>query len=142
MKGAAIVLGIAILAGSVPAAAHRGTGGKGYISTFSAVVPNVLGLSVNVLGGDDRLRLSNYSGKGLVILGYEREPYVRFDKGGVFVNARSPAVYLNRFRYPPALTPGAADASAPPCGGAFGQTSRSSGTTIGSTGRRGSRRRR
>jgi hypothetical protein len=114
MKHAAIVLGIAVLTGSAPAAAHRGTGGKGYVSTFSAVVPNVLGLSVNVLGGDDRLRVSNYSGMSVLILGYEREPYLRFGKDGVFVNARSPAARLNRFRYPPALAPGTADASATP----------------------------
>lgn len=97
-----------------PASSHRGTGGKGYVSTFSAVRPNVLGLSVNVLGGDDRLRASNYSGKNVLILGYEREPYLRFGKDGVFVNTRSPAAYLNRFRYPPGLEPGAADAAARP----------------------------
>jgi hypothetical protein len=104
----------AVLALAAPAAAHRGTGGRGYVSTFSAIQPSVLGVSVNVLGGDDRLRVSNYSGKTLVILGYEGEPYLRFGDGGVFVNTRSPAAYLNRFRYPPALAPGTADASARP----------------------------
>jgi len=102
------------VAAAQPAFGHRGTGGKGYVSTFSAVVPNVLGLNVNVLGGDDRPRVSNYSGKTLVILGYEREPYLRFAKDGVWVNVHSPAAHLNRFRYPPALEPGLADAAAQP----------------------------
>jgi hypothetical protein len=107
---------LAAVALAYPAAttAHRGTGGRGYVSTFSGIQPNVLGVSVNVLGGDDRLRVSNYSGKTLVIVGYEGEPYLRFGDGGVFVNTRSPATYLNRFRYPPALATGRADASAKP----------------------------
>jgi hypothetical protein len=105
-----------LLAVAFPTAAvsHRGVGGHGYVSTFSAVQPPVLGLSVSILGGDDRLRVSNYSGKTVLILGYEGEPYLRFGDGGVFVNTRSPAKDLNRFRYPPALPPGAADVSATP----------------------------
>lgn len=86
----------------------------GYVSTVSAVVPNVLGVDAIVLGGDDRLRISNYSGKTVVILGYEREPYLRFDVKGVWANTRSPAAHLNRFRRPRALEPGVADAAAPP----------------------------
>jgi hypothetical protein len=115
MRKAALVVCLAALAvAQPPASAHRGTGGKGYVSTFSAVVPNVLGLSVAVLGGDDRLRLSNYSDKTVVILGYEREPYLRFGESDVWVNARSPAAYLSRFRYPRGLDPATADASAAP----------------------------
>ena len=87
---------------------------KGYVSNVSAVTPNVLGLFANVLGGDDKLRLSNYSGKTIVILGYQDEPYLRFEKDGVFQNMRSPATYLNRFRYPHGLKPGVADPEARP----------------------------
>jgi len=50
--------------------AHPGSALTGYVSTVSAVVPNVLGVNALVLGGDDRLRVSNYSGKTIVILGY------------------------------------------------------------------------
>lgn len=111
-----VLLTAVLLAVAFPtaAASHKGVGGHGYVSTFSAVQPPVLGLSVNVLGGDDRLRVSNYSGKTVLILGYQGEPYLRLGDGGVFVNTRSPATYLNRFRYPPALPADAADASAPP----------------------------
>ena len=70
--------------------AHGRKGQSGYVSTFSALDPPVLGVSVNVLGGDTRLRLSNYSGKTVVVLGYRGEPLLRFTGGGVFRNTRSP----------------------------------------------------
>jgi hypothetical protein len=91
MKRAAILLFVAALAPSGDASGHGRTGQSGYVSTVSALVPPVLGVSVNVLGGDDRLRLSNYSGKTVVVLGYRGEPSLRFAKDGVFRNARSPA---------------------------------------------------
>ena len=99
-----------------PAAVGHGPagGGVGYVSNVSAVVPNVLGVFVNVLGGDARLRLSNYSGKTIVILGYEGEPYLRFNKSGVFQNVHSPAAFLNRSRYPRGSMPSVADPTAPP----------------------------
>ena len=96
------------------ARAHRGSTLTGYVSTVSAVAPNVLGVNALVLGGDDRLRISNYSGKTVVVLGYEGEPYLRFDSKGVWANTLSPAAHLNRFRRPRPLEPGAADASASP----------------------------
>jgi len=88
--------------------------GTGYISNVSAVEPNVLGMFVNVVGGDARLRLSNYSGKTILIRGYQGEPYLRFDKSGVFQNMRSPATYRNRVRYPSAAAPAVADPKATP----------------------------
>ncbi|MFL5932990.1 MAG: hypothetical protein ACJ75Q_10040 [Gaiellaceae bacterium] len=91
MKRAATVLALAALALAGDASGHGRTGQSGYVSTISALVPPVLGVSVNVLGGDDRLRLSNYSGKTIVVLGYQGEPMLRFADGRVFRNARSPA---------------------------------------------------
>lgn len=110
-----VAVAAAALALAPAAAAHGPTHpGTGYISNVSAVVPNVLGVSANVLGGDAQLRLSNYSGKEIVILGYQGEPYLRFDKSGVFQNMRSPAAYLNRVRYPGTAVPALADPTAPP----------------------------
>ena len=97
------------------ATAHGPTfSGTGYISNVSTVEPNVLGMFVNVVGGDARLRLSNYSGKTILIRGYQGEPYLRFDKSGVFQNMRSPATYRNRVRYPSAAAPAVADPRATP----------------------------
>ena len=137
MKRAAILLIVTTLLPVGAARAHRKNYiPKGYVSNISAVVPNVLGVSVNVLGGDERLRLSNYSGKTVVILGYQGEPYLRFTASGVFANELSPASYLNRMRKPRR----AEAARRRPDGGsslAAGRASarRTSGTTTGSTGR-------
>jgi hypothetical protein len=115
MKRAAILLIVTTLLPTGAAEAHRKNYvPRGYVSNISAVVPNVLGMSVNVLGGDERLRLSNYSGKSVVILGYQGEPYLRFAGSGVFVNELSPASYLNRTRKPGGLKPGVADPTAAP----------------------------
>jgi hypothetical protein len=115
MKRTAILLIVTTLLPAGAAQAHRKNYvPKGYVSNISAIVPNVLGVSVNVLGGDERLRLSNYSGKTVVILGYQGEPYLRFARSGVFVNELSPASYLNRTRKPGGLKPGVADPAAAP----------------------------
>jgi hypothetical protein len=114
MKRAAIILSLAVLVTPAASQAHRGSAQTGYVSTVSALVPPVLGVDARVLGGDDRLRISNYSGKTIVVLGYEQEPYLRFDRRGVWANTRSPAAHLNRFRRPRPLAPGVANASDPP----------------------------
>ena len=73
-------------------------GGFGYVSTFAALDPPIVGVSVAVLGGDDRLQLTNYSGKTVEVLGYADEPFLRFAKTGVYENVRSPATFLSRVR--------------------------------------------
>jgi hypothetical protein len=85
---------------SCPAAAAHGGGVPGYTSSVEKVTPAIAGVTVSVLDGDDRLLLVNGSGRELVILGYDGEPYLRFaPKGGVYRNARSPATYRNDDRY-------------------------------------------
>jgi hypothetical protein len=114
-RRAAAAAGFAALAMAAPAAAHGPTLTQaGYVSHVNAVLPNVLGLSANVLGGDVWLRVSNYSGKEIVILGYQGEPYLRFHGDAVFQNLRSPTAYVNRYRGLHARVPSTADASAPP----------------------------
>jgi hypothetical protein len=115
MKRTAIALFLTALVLPADASGHGGTNfQKGFVSTVSAVLPNVLGVSANVTGGDARLRVSNYSGKTVLILGYENEPYLRFDSRGVWANTRSPAVDLNRYRRSRGLHPGVADTAATP----------------------------
>ena len=100
-----------------PAASAHGGGGAaaGYRSTVAGLEPPVLGVLVTVLGGDDRLRAVNYSGKTIVVSGYEGEPYLRFARtASTRTCARRPA-YLSRERDPATATvPASADASAPP----------------------------
>jgi hypothetical protein len=84
----------------VPTAGAHGPagGGVGYISSVDGLRPPVLGVIARVLGGDDRLQLVNYSGKTVLVQGYDGEPFLRFTANGVYENAHSPATYLTRAR--------------------------------------------
>jgi hypothetical protein len=86
---------VVALTGAAGAAAHGGTRTQGYVSTFAALQPNVLGVSVNVFGPTNQFRLANYSGKTVVVLGYQGEPYLRFSGLTVDENLASPTRYLN-----------------------------------------------
>lgn len=97
-----------------PAVAHGGGGALGFRSTVTKITPATPGLSVTVVDFDDRLELRNGTGKPLVILGYEGEPYLAFRNGRVYRNTRSPATYLNDDRFAQVTLPRSADAKAPP----------------------------
>jgi hypothetical protein len=88
---------IALALVSTPAAGAHG------LSKSSQTVATVTAapVDVEVVGLDDELRLRNTSGRTLVVLGYAGEPYLRFDRRGISVNLRSPAVTLNAARFPP-----------------------------------------
>ena len=96
------------------AAAHGGGGALGFRSKVTGIKPDVSSVSITVLDYDDRLELRNETGKPLVILGYEGEPYLAFRDGRVYRNDRSPATYLNDDRYGQVQLPAKADAKAAP----------------------------
>jgi hypothetical protein len=103
-----LTLAGAALAVAPAALAHGGTRSTGYVSTFSDLEPHVVGVSVNVFGRDNTIRLTNYSGKTVVVLGRLREPYLRFSPDRVEENVRSPTTFLNTSRtVPSAARPGA-----------------------------------
>jgi hypothetical protein len=111
----ALLLGaLAALAVCSAAAAHGGGGALGFRSKVTRIKPAAAGLSVTVVDYDDRLELRNDTGKPLVILGYEGEPYLAFRGGRVYRNARSPATYLNDDRYGRVRLPAQADPKASP----------------------------
>jgi hypothetical protein len=96
-----------------PALAHAGN--PNYRSTISAVRPAVPGLGIEVLNYDDRLLLTNRSGKTVLVRGYDGEPYVRVQsEGAVEVNKRAPTYYLNEDRYAKVNVPPQASDKAPP----------------------------
>jgi hypothetical protein len=98
------------------AAAHPRAKGyaRGFHSKVLSVRPELAGLAVSVVDGDDRLRIANDSGTDLLVLGYDGEPYLRIGPAGVHRNERSPASYLNRDRFARISVPLTADPGAKP----------------------------
>lgn len=103
---AALTPGVAVAHGTVA----DGTNYQSVVRDAGA-----FGLQWEVIGGDSLLSLTNDTGTDVVVLGYDREPYLRFVPGeGVYENLRSPATYYNRDRYASTPLPAAADAEAEP----------------------------
>jgi hypothetical protein len=86
-----------------------------YRSEIASIVPNVQGLSVEVLEFADRLVVRNHTGKTVTIYGYSGEPYARVQAdGSTEENVRSPAVYLNTSFYGNVTVPASANAKLAP----------------------------
>ncbi|MDX6561966.1 MAG: hypothetical protein QOD65_1780 [Gaiellales bacterium] len=114
MRRAALLAAVA-LASIAPSAAAHGGGGTGYRSAVTTITPATPGLTVRVLEDDDQLTLTNNTGKTVIVLGYENEPYLRIRaRGGIDVNSLSPASTLNINRYGHVTLPPNADARAAP----------------------------
>lgn len=112
MRRAFVVGALAALVLCPAGLAHIG-GAKGYFSTPKQ--PRASGVWVDVLFDDDQLFLDNTSGKTVIVLGYQGEPYLRFSPGkGVYENVRSPATYVNSVRYGTVKLPPIARAEAKP----------------------------
>ena len=80
---------------AVPAAAHEGD--ARYRSAVEEIVPPTEGLTARVLDHDDALLLVNKSGKTVIVLDEDGEPYARLlADGTVQVNRRSAFVRENR----------------------------------------------
>ncbi len=95
--------------------AHRGS--HSFDSVLRGISPAVLGTGIEarMLDFDSRIRLRNRSGKLVMVEGYRGEPYARLDPDGrVFLNARSPAFYLNNDRYARTPVDPSVDVSASP----------------------------
>lgn len=102
-----------------PASAHTLTGVQptNFKSELVSVLPELVGVSVDVLDLGRRIRLSNTGRVDVVVLGYSGEPYLRVGPAGVFENTHSPAVYMNAPSSPATTSttlPRVADPSAPP----------------------------
>lgn len=89
---------VALLAAAEPAGADAARP-TDYRSSVDAIVPEVRGLRVEILGGDAFVRLVA-GGHRVTIIGYRGEPSVRLSPTGeVEENLSSPSVALNRNRY-------------------------------------------
>jgi hypothetical protein len=103
------------LIGAAPTAALAHQGNPNMKSVVRALAPHVDGISLQVLGGDDRFQLTNRSKQTVLVQGYDKEPYARIAPDGtVAVNHNSPAYYLNDDRYGAVTVPESASAQATP----------------------------
>ena len=113
MRRSALLATLALGATAAPAVAHEGN------PDFESLVtrtPDVAGLRVQGVNGDDSLQLvADGLRETVVVVGYEQEPYARLRPDGlVEVNQSSTATYLNTERYDGADVPDDVDPKAPP----------------------------
>lgn len=100
VAGLALVLVLVLaVAGSGPVGADPARP-TDFRSRVTAIEPPVDGSEVDVVGGDAFLELSVDRGHEATVLGYQREPYLRFRADGtVERNRSSPATYINEDRF-------------------------------------------
>lgn len=114
---AALLVSVAVLVAwplAAPAAAHgRGSDATNFRSEITEAPP-ASGLEWRVYGGDELLWLRNDGPHEVVVVGYDGEPYLRFDGEGVWENRNSPATYLNTDRYGQVEVPEGIEATDPP----------------------------
>ena len=90
---------LSFLGRATPASAHGGidqAGFSNYATAVSSVSPAGSGIVVTAFGVSGGIKLVNNSGREVMVLGYNNEPYLRIDTTGTFVNLNSPATYVNK----------------------------------------------
>ena len=105
-----------VVVAAEPADAHgvAGIQPSNFSTRVLAIVPATRGVEVHAVDLGNKLELDNHTGRDIVVLGYDGEPYLRVGPRGVFQNGRSPAVYLNRTRTGNVPVPASANPHAPP----------------------------
>lgn len=103
----------ALAAAPATASAHKGD--PNFLSTIENVTGMPDGVDVSILNREDELLLVNRSGRDLMVLGYQDEPYARIAADGtVAVNERSEAFWINQERDGIVDVPDSADSDAEP----------------------------
>ena len=115
-----ILLGFVLLISPVlsasPASAH-GLGGPQPTNvdvSTSGADPNISGVTIRMVNLGYLIELNNSGPNTVVVIGYDREPYLRIGPSGVEVNRRSPATFLNRSATPSGSLPDGLNARATP----------------------------
>ena len=110
----AVLAGALLLALAEPAAADA-AGPTDYRTDIVAIAPSTDAVAVEMIGGDSFIQLTVADGVEVLVVGYQGEPYLRFDAdGAVLQNENSPARWLNDDRYADTELPPNADAEADP----------------------------
>ncbi|MBJ7381756.1 MAG: hypothetical protein JHC66_04120 [Acidimicrobiia bacterium] len=115
-----ILLGFVLLISPVLSASSASAHGLGGpestnvdVST-SGADPSISGVSIRMLNLGYLIELNNSGPNTVVVIGYDREPYLRISPSGVEVNRRSPATFLNRSATPSGSLPDGLNARATP----------------------------
>lgn len=112
---AIVALALAVTAGFMPSALADAAGPTDYRTDIVSIEPATPSIEVTMIGGDSFLSLTQLEPVEVIVLGYQAEPYLRFDPDGrVYENRRSPAVFLNQERYGEQEPPAFARADARP----------------------------
>lgn len=86
-----------------------------YQTEVVSITPPDAPISVRIIGGDSFIEVTQTADVEIEVLGYQGEPYIRFDADGTVVeNRRSPTFWQNLERYGDAFVPSSVDASLPP----------------------------
>jgi hypothetical protein len=111
------IFALLVLVAWMPPAATAHQGDPNFRSEILGIEPASLGdgIQMSVKNFDDSIELINRSGRTVMVMGYDGEPYLRFDPDGlVEVNVNSPSHYLNEERYADVALPAQADSAADP----------------------------
>lgn len=113
---ACVLAALLLTATAAPAAAHTGGGpeASNFQTRVRSVSPPTPGLGVRVVEAGERLEVANRTGRELIVLGYQGEPYLRVTPDATFENRRSSATYLNRSVTADVAIPADADPRAAP----------------------------
>lgn len=99
---------------SAPALAQESSN-ENLVSELRELRPDSPGVELKVIERDRFLQLDNKTDDEVVVIGYDKEPYLRFAPDGkVDVNTRSPSKYVNEDRFGKRPVPATADSSAAP----------------------------
>ena len=85
-----------------------------YRSRVVAIKPPVPGLKAEIVGNQEKLRVTWTGEKTLTVFGYGGEPMVRMNARGIEINEQSPSAYLSSDRYADVPVPATATADAEP----------------------------
>ncbi len=99
---AALAVTLVTLGLATPAGAHTTNAppASNYHTVVSGLVPARTGVQATAGPDGEQIEVRVGGNARVVVLGYQEEPYLRIDRRGVFENAHSPAVALNRTRIP------------------------------------------
>jgi hypothetical protein len=115
--GSVVTLAVLVAPGAARGydTAPRSAGNPDFRSVITAIVPRISGLRARILGHDNLVDLVNRSRESVTVTGYDGEPYARLlGDGAVQLNLRSPAFYLNEYRFGDQTVPAYADRHATP----------------------------